>query len=74
MSDLVDGIIAYETGELDAAGILALFSDLVKSGKAWRLQGHYGRTAASLIDRGFLTPDGAITPEALEAISGEVDS
>lgn len=56
----LDGIMAYEDGSLDDAGTLALFSDLVASGMAWTLQGHYGRTAAALIDAGWIGNDGTI--------------
>jgi len=54
----IDRIMAYETGELDEAGILQLFSELIKSGTAWTLQGHYGRTAKALIDAGYISEDG----------------
>lgn len=47
-------ILAYENGELDETEIVALFQSLVDSGMAWRLQGHYGRTAAALIEAGLV--------------------
>ena len=50
----VDKIIAYECGELDTEGILELFQELVDDGSAWTLQGHYGRTAKSLIEAGLV--------------------
>jgi len=53
-------IMAYEDGSLGADETLKLFSDLVKSGMAWRLQGHYGRTASRLIEAGYLSSDGKI--------------
>lgn len=64
--DAVSQIIAFESGELEAPEVLELFADLIKSGQAWSLQGHYGRTAKSLIDNGFISADGIIDWEAFE--------
>ena len=52
--DRTSAIIAYETGELDEAGIIELFQHLVDTGLAWQLQGHYGRTAVALIEAGVV--------------------
>ena len=53
-SNLVDWIIAYEGGELGEEDTLTGFQYLVDSGQAWTLQGHYGRTAARLLDAGLI--------------------
>ena len=53
-ADLTDRIIAYESGDLDDDQAIELFQELVDSGFAWQLQGHYGRTARALIDEGFV--------------------
>lgn len=71
--DLTAMIIAYENDELDDTETIALFQQLVDNGMAWTLQGHYGRTAAALIHRGYVT--GAI-PEVkvaglYNALTGE---
>ena len=50
---LVDMIIKYERALLDADEIIALFQELIDTGHAWQLQGHYGREAKRLIDTGF---------------------
>ncbi len=62
----VGAIIAYEQGELDDAACLELFAGLVKSGAAWSLQGHYGRTAANLIERGYIDAEGNVTTDLEE--------
>jgi len=53
--DVTGAIIAYEQGELDEDGCITLFQHLVDTGLAWQLQGHYGRTAAGLIEAGHIT-------------------
>ncbi len=58
--DEVDYIIRYEAGELRGQDVLRLFSHLIKSGRAWSLQGSYGRMAESLINRGYLDNKGKI--------------
>jgi hypothetical protein len=62
MTDFIDAIMAFESGELDDAGIIELFQHLVDSGVAWQLQGSYGRTATALVEAGLVTwpePEGA---------------
>lgn len=53
--DLTGQIIAYESGDLDDEATIELFQRLVDSGLAWKLQGHYGRTAKRLIDAGYVS-------------------
>jgi hypothetical protein len=52
---VIEAIIEYENGTLDEDGIIDLFQQLVDTGAAWSLQGHYGRTAAALIEAGYIT-------------------
>jgi hypothetical protein len=54
MNDLVDRIIDYESGLMEEEDAVEFFQDLVDSGLAWQLQGHYGRTASRLIDAGLV--------------------
>jgi len=63
--DFVDIIIAYEQGDLSDADTLALFGHLVETGQAWTLQGHYGRTAARLIEAGWLDKSGKVLKEVM---------
>lgn len=62
--DLTGAIIDFEAGELDKAGVLNLFSHLIKTGMAWTLQGSYGRMAASLIESGHISRTGDILEPA----------
>jgi hypothetical protein len=54
--DLVDAIIALESGDLSQDETIALFQNLINSGLVWQLQGTYGRTARQLIEAGYCTP------------------
>ncbi len=58
---ILSKIILYEQGELGTWEMIELFSELIKDGKAYTLQGSYGRSANSLIENGWLTQEGDIT-------------
>lgn len=47
-----DAIMAIECEELTQESYVRHFQTLIDSGIVWSLQGHYGRTAMSLIDEG----------------------
>lgn len=53
---LVDRVIDFENGDLEEDEILALFQELIDTDVAWKLQGFYGRMAASLIESGQCKP------------------
>ena len=55
MKDFINKIIAYEEGSMDDADVIPFFQELIDSGFAWRLQGHYERTARSLLGAGLCT-------------------
>lgn len=52
--DVVGQIMAFESGELDKDGTIALFQELVNTGLAWALQGSYGRQANALLGAGLI--------------------
>ena len=56
----IEVIMDYESGELKAEDTLKLFAELIRTGQAWTLQGHYGRTAEGLIDGGYISKEGEI--------------
>jgi len=54
--DLVDKIIAYESGEMNEEEVAEFFQELINTGMVFQLQGQYGRTAKALIEQGICTP------------------
>ena len=54
MSEFVDKICRYEEGQMTDEEMISFFQELVNSGMAWSLQGHYGRTAMYLIESGYV--------------------
>ena len=55
MKELTQQLIDYESGELNESDTIQLFQQLVDSGLAWNLQGHYGRTAYAMLQEGLIT-------------------
>jgi hypothetical protein len=53
--DVVDKIIKYENGNMTNKETIEFFQELIDSGMAWKLQGHYGRTAVHLLEEGLCT-------------------
>lgn len=55
-ADVVNKIMDWEDGKMDAEAEAAFFQELVDSGLAWQLQGMYGRRARQLINAGAIKP------------------
>ena len=53
-------IDAYENGDTNLEQEILLYAELVRTGKAWTLQGHYGRVAMEMIDLEFISKDGRV--------------
>lgn len=66
--DQVTAIMRYEQGDATARETVELFADLVRTGLAWSLQGHYGRTAHGMIRDGIIRLDGTIDEERYAAV------
>ncbi len=62
----VDLIMEYEGGDITPENFFKLFSDLIKTGLCWSLQGFYGRTARELIDNGYISKEGEILKSPTE--------
>ena len=58
--DIVSMIDAYENGDTNLEQEILLYAELVRTGKAWTLQGHYGRVAMEMIDLEFISKDGRV--------------
>ena len=58
MFGLTEKLMEFEDGMLTFEEVVDLFQRLVDTGLAWRLQGFYGRTAATLIADGYVREGG----------------
>ena len=66
VSQQLDQVVQYESGQLDEPTTIALFQSLIESGLAWSLPGNYGRTARELISLGVCHPaDGSSFQQVL---------
>ena len=52
--DMLEKIGAYESGDMSQDEEVGFFQELVDSGMAWHLQGHYGRHAMYLAEAGLI--------------------
>lgn len=56
----VNLIMEFESGDISDENFKKLFSNLIKIGLCWNLQGFYGRTAQNLIDNKIIDEKGKI--------------
>ncbi len=56
VSQQLDQVVKYESGQLDEPTTIELVQSLIESGLAWSLPGNYGRTASELITLGVCHP------------------
>ena len=52
--NIVDQIIAYENGELDQEETIVFFTELIRTGTIYHLQGSYQRRATDLVRTGLI--------------------
>ena len=52
--DIVDDMMAFESGEMSEKEMIKMFQRMVNTGQVWSLQGSYGRGAQSLLDAGLI--------------------
>jgi hypothetical protein len=60
---MVDNIIKFENGELSEAEEILFFSELIRTGVIFNLQGFYQRHAKSMIESGILDTKGNVLIE-----------
>ncbi len=65
VSQQLDQVVKYESGQLDEPTTIELFQSLIESGLAWSLPGNYGRTASELITLGVCHPVEHLLQQAL---------
>ena len=59
--NLFEAMMDFESGDMtEHHDLIRLFSRLIKTGMAWKLQGSYGRAAKALIDSDAIAPNGDI--------------
>jgi len=69
--NVVDYIMDYEAGDQEVKDTIDLFSYLIKTRQCYRLQGHYGRTACSIIKAGIIDTKGKIKTNKLKELIRE---
>lgn len=72
--NVVDYIMKYEGGNMPVRDYLELMGYMVRTGKAWQLQGSiYGRPAHDLIEQGHISKSGKINWKKVKADGVDVD-
>jgi len=50
---IVDGVMAYEAGEMGMEETIEFFQTMINDGIVWKMPGSYGRVASGLLDAGL---------------------
>lgn len=69
MKDITSRIIEYEGGGMLFIDVIELFSDLIKTGLVWSLQGSYGRMAMKFIEMKILDEQGNINQNVIDKLT-----
>jgi len=69
MKDITSRIIEYEGGGMLFIDTIELFSDLIKTGLVWSLQGSYGRMAMKFIEMKILDEQGNINQNVIDKLT-----
>ena len=67
--NITEQIISYECGELNDIEIIEFFSELIRTKRAWGLQGHYGRTANALIENNIIDQKGNVNYQIINELT-----
>jgi len=63
---LYQRVTEYESEKQNLDWLVQFFADLIATGLAWHLQGHYGREANRYIENGLVTPQGDVNWDVYE--------
>jgi hypothetical protein len=61
----------YENGSLSGEDTITMFQQMIDSGLAWKLQGHYGRTANALVEAGHCADARAVLVASQDAFDNK---
>jgi hypothetical protein len=66
--DVVQAFTDLDEGTITPRTYLELHAHMIRDGSAWSVPGRFGRTAAGLIEGGYITSAGEITQKGRDAV------